>query len=153
MKKFSLFIIISILHSAAFGQNTNISGQINKYSKVTGIDYCANRIIVDTPSLFQVGMQVLIIQMQGATIDQSNSGSYGNVTNYGNAGNYEIQTIDSILLDTIKFRYEIERYYDPSHSVQLIPLPVYQTATVNGRLTCKQWGGNTGGVLLLKADR
>ena len=152
MKKLLLFIIISILHCSTRAQNTNISGQINKYSKVKSIEYCGNRITVDSPSLFQVGMQVLVIQMQGATIDQTNSGNYGNVTNYGYAGNYEIQTIDSIMLDTIKFRYEIERYYDPSHSVQLIPLPIYQTATVNGRLSCKQWDGNTGGVLLLKAD-
>ena len=152
MKKFLLFLIFPFLAGIGMAQNTNISGSINKYSKVTMIDYCANRITVDTPSLFQVGMQVLIIQMQGVSIDQTNSSSYGNISNYSSAGNYEIQTIDSILGDTIKFRFEIERLYDPSHSVQLIPLPVYQTATVSGVLTCKAWEGNTGGVLLLKAD-
>lgn len=152
MKKFLLLFIFPLLYVNAGAQNTNISGTINKYSKVTAIEYCGNRIIVDTPSLFSVGMQVLLIQMQGVTIDQTNSANYGNISNYNSAGNYEIQTVDSILGDTIKFRYEIERQYDPAHSVQLLPLPVYQTATVTGVLTCKAWEGNTGGILLLKAD-
>jgi gliding motility-associated-like protein len=152
MRKVILFLFFPFLSAIVLAQNTNISGIINKYSKVTAIEYCGNRVIVDTPSLFQVGAQALIIQMQGVTIDQTNTSSYGNITSYGPAGNYEIQTIDSILGDTIKFRYQIQNAYDPSQSLQLIPLPVYQTATVNGVLTCKGWEGNTGGVLLLKTD-
>jgi gliding motility-associated-like protein len=152
MKQFLLFILFSVVAAIGFCQNSNISGTINKYSKVTAIEYCGNRIIVDSPSLFQVGMQVLIIQMQGVTINQANSSAYGNILAYNSAGNYEIQTIDSILGDTIKFTYQIAHTYDPTHSVQLMPLPVYQTATVAGVLTCKGWEGNTGGVLLLKAD-
>lgn len=152
MTKYLLSLFFPFLYITAGAQNTNISGTINKYSKVTAIEYCANRVIVDTPGLFTVGIQVLIIQMQGVSIDQSNSANYGNIGNYNSAGNYEIQTIDSILGDSIKFRYEIERTYDPAHSVQLLPLPVYQTATVNGVLSCKGWEGNTGGILLLKAD-
>ena len=152
MKKFILFLLFPLLSAFVLAQNTNISGSINKYSKVTAMEYCDNRILVDTPSLFQVGMQVLIIQMQGATIDVTNTSSYGNITNYGTAGNYEIETIDSILGDTIKFRYQLERKYDITHNVQLIPVPTYRTATVSGVLTCKGWEGNTGGVLVLKAD-
>jgi gliding motility-associated-like protein len=152
MKKSLLLIIFPLVSLFASGQNSNISGTINKYSKVIAIEYCGNRIIVDTPSLFQVGMQVLIIQMQGATINETNSSAYGNITSYNAAGNYEIETVDSILGDTIKLRYQLERYYDPTHSVQLMPLPTYHTATVSGVLSCKPWDGNTGGVLLLQAD-
>lgn len=152
MKRLILWLIFPLLYSGLLAQNTNISGSINKYSKVTAVEYCGNRIIVDTPSLFAVGMQVLIIQMQGVSINQNNSSSYGDITNYSSAGNYEIQTIDSILGDTIKLRYQMEREYDATHSLQLMPLPVYQTATVTGVLTCKAWDGNTGGVLVLKAD-
>jgi gliding motility-associated-like protein len=137
---------------SVFAQNTNIGGTINRYSKVTSVIRCGNRMIVDSPSLFTAGMQVLIIQMQGPTADQGNTTAYGNVLNYNSAGNYEIQTIDSVIGDTIKFKYQLQRSYDASQSVQLIPLPVYNTATVTANLTCKPWNGSTGGVLLLKAD-
>jgi gliding motility-associated-like protein len=151
MKNFFLFCL-SCMYIASVAQNTNIGGQINKYSRVTSVIYCGNRVTVDTPSLFQPGMQVLIIQMQGATIDESNTGTYGNITAYGPAGNYEILTIDSVIGDTVRFTYQLQRSYNAAQSVQLIPLPVYQTATVSSVLTCKPWGGATGGVLLLQAD-
>jgi gliding motility-associated-like protein len=152
MRKSILALGLFILSLTAIGQNTNISGVINKYSKVTEVIRCGNRMIVDSPGLFAVNMQVLIIQMKGANMDQSNTVAYGNVVSYASAGNYEIQTIDSILGDTIKFKFQLERLYDASGCVQMMPLPVYNTATVTGKLACKQWNGAIGGVLLLKAD-
>ncbi|MCW3126975.1 MAG: hypothetical protein JWO03_2633, partial [Bacteroidetes bacterium] len=152
MRKFIPVLCLFLLSLTAAGQNTNISGQINRYSKVNEVIRCGNRVIVDSPTLFTVGMQVLIIQMQGASMSVSNNASFGNVTSYNAAGNYEIQTVDSILGDTIKFKYQLERLYDANGSVQLIPLPVYNTATVTNNLTCRPWNGSIGGVLLLKAD-
>jgi len=63
MKKFLLFIFLPFLPAMGFSQNTNISGTINKYSKVTAVEYCGDRIIVDTPSLFQAGMQVSTLDL------------------------------------------------------------------------------------------
>ena len=152
MRNSVVIMLLCLCMGLAHAQNTNISGQINRYSKVTDIFYCGNRVVVDSPTLFSAGMQVLLIQMQGAIIDPSNNSNYGNILTYADAGNYEIETIDSVIGDTIKFSFEIEKHYDPAHSVQLIPLPVYQTATVSSKLISQAWNGRTGGVLVLKAD-
>lgn len=153
MKKLILLIAFIVSLSAVFAQNINISGTINHYSKVTSVVRCGNRMVVDSPSLFAVGMRALVIQMQGAIMDVSNTPTYGNLLSYASAGNYEIVTIDSILTDTLKFRYQLQRLYDATGSVQIIPLPEYHKATVTGgKLTCRPWNGAIGGVLLLKAD-
>lgn len=152
MKRSFLILILFLAAGAAIGQRSNISGIINSYSRVKNIGYCGNRLMVDSPALFTPGMQVLLIQMKGAVIDSSNSAAYGDVLSYGAAGNYELQQVDSVLGDTIKLKYEIEKTYLPAQGVQLLPLPVYQTAIVNAVLGCKPWDGSTGGILLLKAD-
>src|SRR5689334_9356845 len=74
----------------------NISGIINAYSEVLEIDTCMNQLLVANATPFSVGNRVMIIQMKGAQIDQSNTAAFGTVTNYGNAGNYEFGTIASI---------------------------------------------------------
>lgn len=153
MKKFILFIAVTVSLLSASAQNTNISGTINRYSKVTSVVRCGNRMVVDSPTLFAAGMRVLIIQMKGAVIDVNNASTYGDLVSYGYAGNYEIATVDSILTDTLKFRYQLQRFYDASGSVQILPLPEYHKATVTGgKLTCRPWNGSIGGVLLLQAD-
>lgn len=153
MKKTLLVVLSIVAFLAGMAQNTNITGTINRYSKVTAVVRCGNRMVVDSPSLFAVGTRALVIQMQGAQMDASNGATYGDLLSYANAGNYEIVTIDSILTDTLKFRYQLQRLYDATGSVQIIPLPEYHQATVTGgKLTCRPWNGSIGGVLLLKAD-
>lgn len=153
MKKVLLLVISVFTFLASQAQNTNITGTINHYSKVTSVVRCGNRMVVDSPGLFAVGMRALVIQMQGALMDVNNTVAYGNLLGYASAGNYEIVTIDSILTDTLKFRYQLERLYDASGSLQILPLPEYHKATVTGgKLTCRPWNGSIGGVLLLSAD-
>ncbi|MBS1684312.1 MAG: gliding motility-associated C-terminal domain-containing protein [Bacteroidetes bacterium] len=153
MKKLILHLVFTLSLVGVFGQNTDITGTINHYSKVTSVVRCGNRMVVDSPSLFAVGTRALVIQMQGALMNVSNAVTYGNLLSYAAAGNYEIVTIDSILTDTLKFRYQLQRLYDANGSVQIIPLPEYHQATVTGgKLTCRPWNGSVGGVLLLKAD-
>src|SRR5204863_18901 len=59
----------------------NISGVVNTYTAVTDITSanCSSQITVISASSFQVNDLVLIIQMEGAIIDSTNTSSYGTV--------------------------------------------------------------------------
>lgn len=100
---------------------------------------------------FAPNQKVLMIQMQGARIDTTNTPAFGTVLQWGNAGNSEILVIDSIKGSTIIFKHAPMRQYDPEKApVQLVTVPVYDSAEVNifnMPLTCEPWNGSTGGVL------
>src|SRR5690606_30223630 len=73
---------------------------------------CDNSFTVDDASGFHAGDTVLMIQMKGATIDTSNTASFGSVLNYNGAGNYEFNTIKSVSGNTITLFYQVKRNYD-----------------------------------------
>lgn len=127
---------------------TNISGTINQYSSVNSIDYPGNSITVADPGFFAVDDQVLLIQMQGATIDETNSSSFGDVTTLGGAGNYELVTVCDITGNVVILENElVHSDYDPAGQLQLVTVPVYTDATVTAELTGQAWDGATGGVV------
>jgi len=122
---------------------------INDYTPVLSLDPCKNIINVGDASEFSVGDTVLLIQMKGAVIDSSNTSSFGNVTNYKNAGNYEFNYVKSKNGNSIELLNKIERPYDvPDGKVQLIRVPYFQNYTVTNTLTCLPWDGSEGGVLV-----
>ncbi|MCG8575920.1 MAG: T9SS type A sorting domain-containing protein [Flavobacteriales bacterium] len=91
--------------------------------------------------------------MQGATIDESNSASFGTISSYNNAGNYEFQTICKIEGNDVYFSHELVNSYDVSSSVQLIRVPVYEDAIISGSdLTATTWNGTIGGVVVLEVE-
>ena len=47
------------------------------------------------------GDLLLVIQMQGAAINTSDSVSYGEVTSFNNVGYYELVTVDSVQGDAV----------------------------------------------------
>lgn len=126
---------------------TSLSGIINTYAAVSAIDNCASKITVTDASGFQTGQAVLLIQMQGATINESNSSSYGNITNLNNAGNFERGRIYQISGNDIYLENELLHTYSPSGKVQLVSIPEYASASVDGALTAPAWNGSTGGIL------
>src|SRR5580658_6280921 len=74
----------------------SISGIVNSYYQVTAINTGSNSVTVSNSSGLTPKTRVLLIQMKGATIDASNSSSYGNITAINNAGNYEMNTICNV---------------------------------------------------------
>ncbi len=129
---------------------TNISGTINQYSSVNSIDYPGNSVTVSDPGFFAVGDQVLLIQMQGATINETNSSSFGDISSYGGAGNYELATVCDVTGSVVILENDlVHSDYDPAGQVQLITVPVYADATVDAELTGQAWDGTTGGVVVL----
>jgi hypothetical protein len=146
-----------LLHLFLFfaGINTamsQLSGTINNYTKVTAVDYVCNFITVASPTGFAAGDKVLIIQMQGATITQTNNSAFGDIASIGDAGNYEFAIIDHFAGNDVYFSKTLLRTYTPSGSVQLVSVPQYGAVSVDGELTAKIWDGNTGGVIVLESS-
>ncbi|MCC6258053.1 MAG: LamG domain-containing protein, partial [Chitinophagaceae bacterium] len=123
---------------------------INDYTPVTGLDVCNNRITVEDATAFNPGDTVLIIQMQGALADTSNSTLFGDVTANHNAGHHEFNIINSINGNSIYLLNSILRSYDvPEGKVQLVRVPYFTNFEVSAPLSCPEWNGKTGGVLVL----
>jgi hypothetical protein len=126
----------------------------NVYAKVTAIDLCTNSLTVSSSAGFNVGDKVLLIQMKGATIDQTNTANYGNITAYNSAGNYEFQTISAIAGNVITLQHQLVRTYDVNHFVQLVKVGTYNNLVTQGTITCPAWNAatGTGGVMAIEAS-
>ncbi len=130
-------------------QSTQISGQINDYFQVLTIDYCASSLSLNSTSGLQPGDRVLLIQMQGATIQEDNNNNFGNIIDLGSCGLHELTTVQSVSDNTITLEYALLHNYELNANVQLIRVPVYENASVVAPLTPLPWNGTQGGVLAL----
>ncbi|MDD3875908.1 MAG: hypothetical protein PHT69_04765, partial [Bacteroidales bacterium] len=157
-----LFLLLFIFQNKLISQN--ISGIINSYYPVYQIDYCANSAFVSNAAGLNVGDKVLIIQMQGAEIDTTNTISSGTILNIADAGNYEYAIIDDIIGNEVVFRDSLLNSYTPwaidtlvippdtlwSNAVQIVSVPIYANATVTDTLKCAPWNGASGGILVFE---
>jgi len=131
----------------------SISGVINQYARVTDYDACAAWVkVVDTTG-FRAGNRVIIAQMQGVTINTTNTVAFGSVTALGSAGLLEVAVIDSVAADAVFFSAQLLHAYDTAGSIQLVSFPAYPTATVTDTLYPKAWDGSTGGILAFTVDQ
>lgn len=129
---------------------TNITGVINSYLRVTAFNSGLRRFTADNLSGniadFAVGKTVMIYQVKGATISTSNNSTYGTVSAYNNAGNYEFAVVSARTGTgpyTITFA-AIVNSYTVADMVQLISVPVYTDATLTGNVTAVPWSASTG---------
>lgn len=144
----AIFIGISFLYSTA----QNIQGIVNSYTPVTSINYATATVTVGSSTDFTVGDRVLLIQMQGADINTTQTPAFGDIAAYNNAGNYEFANVAAINGNNIVLTPGICRGYTPGRGVQLIRVPVYtKPVFIINTLTCQPWNGTTGGVLAFEA--
>jgi hypothetical protein len=163
--KLGQFIIIC-LSVVAFlapkkSEGQTISGVINSYYNATAIinngtynSYSYSGITLDDITGLSTGDRVLIIQMKGATIDQtSNNASFGNITSIGDAGKYEFSSICGFLNNTIVLSNHLLNLYDAA-LIQVVRVPVFENATVIGTLSAAPWDETTGlgGVLAIEVN-
>ncbi|MES2882157.1 MAG: hypothetical protein V4676_08420, partial [Bacteroidota bacterium] len=120
------FILLFLPHFV--GAQTNISGIVNSYHKVTEIVTAKACVRVDNTVGLVTNDLVMIVQMKGATINLTNTSSFGSVTAMNNAGNYELGTICSIRGDSVFLFKEIFQSYTVSDKVQLVKIPQYNSA-------------------------
>ncbi|MCW5970147.1 MAG: DUF11 domain-containing protein [Blastocatellales bacterium] len=106
------------------------------------------------PATLSVGDLLLIIQMQGAQIDTSDTPAYGLVTALGNAGRYEFLTVGGVNGNVITISCGGLRFsYTASGKVQVLRVPQYTTLTINAgaSVTAPAWNGSIGGVVAAQA--
>jgi hypothetical protein len=150
---FLLFVCAAVKTRA----QTNISGIINNYYKATAIvsgtisGSSYSGITLQSIAGLAKGDRVLIIQMKGAAIDETNSSSFGNITGIGNAGKYEFSSICGFLNNTIVLSNQLLNTYDVS-LIQVVRVPVYDDAVVVATLQAQAWDAVTGlgGILALE---
>ncbi len=134
---------------------TCIEDVINDYTAVVEIwtQDCYTYVDVANPSAFKVGDRVLIIQMKGATINSTSTSSttYGNITAYNDAGNYEFADVYAVSGNTIVLNGLLTRTYTISGLVQLVRVPVYGSAKIINDVNAIAWNGTTGGVVAMES--
>jgi PKD repeat protein len=145
---FSLFFAFPLL------SQTPIAGQINHYAKVTEINACEGKLVLANATAgFSAGDPVLLIQMKGATINESNGSSFGNIQDIGSAGFYERNEILSITGPFISLKYNLVNTYDVNGLVQLVTMPAYEKAVVTDTLKAAPWNGQSGGIIALSVSK
>lgn len=180
---FSMYTHVSAQVCATPGRdgNATTSGTLNTYfpGLTATLNSSSTSILLGAAQGASVpiatGDLLLIIQMQGADIDFSNSDAYGNavaglpgsgyLTGAANflAGNFEyIRATSNVPLGggTLTFTPALTRNYarrDYAASLngqsryQVIRVPQYNNLTLSGNITAAVWNGETGGVIAIDA--
>ncbi len=145
-----------------------ITGVVNTYYEpLASVSAGATSITLGTSSgageSFAAGDLALIIQNQDASINSSNSISYGDgstgrgYTFLNSTGFYEFASIASVAGSTITLSSGLQNSYTQSAATflngqktfQIIKVPQYQDVTFSGTLTAPAWDGAKGGVFVI----
>ncbi len=135
---------------------------VNQYAAVSGsVSAGAGAITVDSLSTnlpaLTPGDLVLLYQAGGATISVADTAAYGEVSDLGNAGRYEFQTVASISGNTIFFETYgtscggLRHSYSSAGGAQVVRVPQYSQLTVSsgGTIIPLAWNGTRGGIVAL----
>lgn len=126
---------------------------INSYAVVNNISndpLCSSIITVDDASSFIETEDLLLIQMKGATINEQNRASFGDIEDLGNAGNFERVEILSINGNKITTKKQVINDYDTWAKVQIVNIRQYTTLNVTTDIVALPWDGNRGGIIALE---
>lgn len=126
-------------------------------SSSIGVEYPGGQFGL-TPEAMSPGDVLLLIQMDGATIDTSDSPNYGRVLNLNNAGRYEFVTVNKVQGNVLTVNPPCGGLvfdYTANGKVQVIRVPQYTTLTINSgaSITAPPWDGRTGGIVAFHSDK
>ncbi|GIV29918.1 MAG: hypothetical protein KatS3mg028_0984 [Bacteroidia bacterium] len=155
------YFIAQVGKDGNFTTSSNII--VNQYYSVTANVNSGDNFVTVSPSpTLSPGDLVLLIQMQGASVNcyanPSNTvaslpnTNYGAITNYNNAGNYEFLQVNSVAGNTVYLACPVQKNYTASGKVQLIKVPRFSNLTVNNTIYGNYWNGNTGGVVAVEVS-
>jgi gliding motility-associated-like protein len=149
LKTLSIAVLLLFVCNAADAAPDTV---INAYALATAYSPC-NQLTVDSATGFNPGDDILIIQHKGVFFDSSNTASFGQVSNWNDAGNYELNTIQSVSGNIITLNYALTRTYDMTNgNVQVVKVPHFPSYTVNTRHSCRPWDGSKGGIFAIRVD-
>jgi hypothetical protein len=154
LKPFTAITILSALTWASpHADAQTAAGIVNTYYQVTSINTASNSLVVDDGSTLQPGELVLIIQSKGASIDASNTATFGNITVLGSAGNYEFNTICNVTGNEVWLKAPFSNTYDPGGQLQMVGVPSYQSVMVSGTVNSNPWDPSIGkgGIVAISA--
>lgn len=148
-KAILLFAMFS--SSTVLGQTDTI---INSYAAVIAINStCSNVLTVDNTAGFNIGDDVLLIQMKGVDVDTSNTSIFGQIVSWNGGGNYELNKVQSLTSTSIMLAYAISGSYNFSYGkAQLVKVPHLQSYAINKVHTAMAWNGLKGGVFAIICD-
>ena len=101
------------------------------------------------------GDLIMIIQMQGASINTANSAAYGAVTNYNSVGQYEFRCVASVPnSSSIMVTVPLSNSYSASGHTQIVRIPRYTSFSLasGNSIAPAAWNGNTGGVTVIEVS-
>lgn len=152
MKKLYAIFIVTLLFKYGY-QAQNISGIVNHYAAVKNISGAS--LSVSNATAFNTGDKLLLIQMKGATVDQTNANTFGDITSMGGAGTFEFLNVSSVNGTVITTGTSpVNTYNTATGWVQVVRVPKFCTPTVTSLLSCAAWNPTTGvgGILALEAN-
>ena len=134
-------------------KSQSISGIVNSYYQVTAINTSSNTITLSNSTGLTPKTRVLLIQMKGATIDQTNSSTYGDISAINNAGNYEMNTVCSVSGNDVVLEFQMINSYTTTEPVQLVTVPSSATITIIDSVKSTPWNSTTGtgGIVAIEA--
>jgi uncharacterized repeat protein (TIGR01451 family) len=134
---------------AALAQDANVGGTTIRITAAGALDTSPFGALAP-------GDLLLIVQMQGATIDTSDSVNYGTLSSQNGAGLHEFIEVVSVSGTTITVGGPggcsgLKNAYSAAANTQVIRVPQLTTLTVSktGSVTAPAWDGHTGGVVAL----
>ncbi|MBX2931312.1 MAG: T9SS type A sorting domain-containing protein [Chitinophagaceae bacterium] len=147
----------ALAYSAGSGA-TNIT--VTSISDLSGSTSFTNSVNPYTTATLSPGDLIFIIQMQGADINTTNTSSYGEITNYNGAGDYEFKTVLRVSGNRIYFCDPLNNsyYVGDRKRVQVIRVPRLTTLSQSGGsantriITARPWNGTIGGVCVIEID-
>ncbi len=142
MKKYFCFFIFFNICFGCFAQpgkngalTVSAPNQIlNQYIPVSvNIAAGSSVVTIANSSLFSIcpGDLIMIYQAQGASMDITNTASYGNITNYNSAGLYEFKYVQSVSGNNVTTQTTFTNSYAAAGRVQLVKVPQYTNLTIN----------------------
>jgi uncharacterized repeat protein (TIGR01451 family) len=137
--------------------------QLNEYSALTANAavgsttlqvFDVSQLASPTFGPLAAGNLLMIYQAQGATIDTTDTATYGNVTALGGAGLHEFVEVASIAGNTITIGNGcagLKNAYSTAGRAQVVRVPQFTTLTVSltGTVTALPWDGTRGGIVAL----
>lgn len=107
-----------------------------------------------TTSALAYGDLIMVIKMQGASINTTNTSSYGSITALNGVGTYELATVSGVTGNTITICNTFANSFTVSGTqrVQVVRIPRLNGLTINSgaSLTANTWNGSTGGIVAVE---
>lgn len=128
---YSHFLLAQPGKNGAFTVNA-ANTVVNCYTAViSNANLGATSIATDNACSFECGDLIMIYQAQGASVNTSNTASYGQVTNLNSAGLYEFNYVLSNALGVLSLQNPLANSYLANGKVQVIKVPQYTNLTIN----------------------